>query len=141
MKYSCRRYLFSDKSTLRYSLFFVQHNIYIYNIYAPSAHGSSTQVGNLLATTYSKTHSSSHEFGTLVADDIYLKKICAKNSVGYTENVNGSGVRYMSDIRSAGFWSHFEASHRFSHTKELWYNKTVCLWMNIYIYIYIYIYI
>ena len=35
--------------------------------------------------------------------------------------------------------SQLEVSYMSSHTDELWYNETVCLWMTIYIYIYIYI--
>ena len=35
------------------------------------------------------------------------------------------------------FWSKLEASCVSSHTDELWYNETFCLWMTIYIYIYI----
>ena len=34
------------------------------------------------------------------------------------------------------FRSQLQASYVSSHTEELWYKKTVCLWMTIYIYIY-----
>ena len=44
-----------------------------------------------------------------------------------------------SNIKLGGFWSQLQASYMSSHTEELWYSKTVCLWMTIYIYIYIYI--
>ena len=37
-----------------------------------------------------------------------------------------------------GFQSQLEASYVSSLIEELWYNKTACLWMTIYIYIYIY---
>ena len=39
------------------------------------------------------------------------------------------GVRYPTDLKSAGFQSQLEASRVFSHTEEYWYNETVCLWM------------
>ena len=42
-----------------------------------------------------------------------------------------------SSIKLGGFWSQLQASYVSSNTEELWYNKTVCLWMTIYIYIYI----
>ena len=42
-----------------------------------------------------------------------------------------------SSIKLGGFRLQLEASHLPSHTEELWYNETVCLWMSIYIYIYI----
>ena len=48
------------------------------------------------------------------------------------------GVRYPTDVKSAGFQSQQKAYHLCSHTEELWYNETICMWM-IYIYIYIYI--
>ena len=43
-----------------------------------------------------------------------------------------------SSIKVGGFWSQLQASYMSSHTEELWYNETVCLWMTLYIYIYIY---
>ena len=43
-----------------------------------------------------------------------------------------------SNVKLGGFQSQLQASYVSSHTEELWYNKTVCLWMTIYIYIYIY---
>ena len=43
-----------------------------------------------------------------------------------------------SNVKLAGFLSQFQASYVSSHTEELWYNETVCLWMTIYLYIYIY---
>ena len=47
-----------------------------------------------------------------------------------------------SKVKLGGFRSQLKASYVSSHIDELWYNKTVCLWMTIqYIYIYIYIYI
>ena len=39
------------------------------------------------------------------------------------------------DTKLGGFQSQLEASYVSSHTEELWYNETVCLWMTIYIYI------
>ena len=45
-----------------------------------------------------------------------------------------------SNVKLGGFRSQLQASYVSRHTEELWYNETVCLWMNIYIYIYIYIY-
>ena len=56
----------------------------------------------------------------------------------------GLGVCHQPDIKLRGFQSQFWASYVSSHTEELWYNETVCLWMKThiyYIYIYIYIYI
>ena len=44
-----------------------------------------------------------------------------------------------SSVKLGGFRSQLEASCMSSHTEELWYNETVCLWMTIYMHIYIYI--
>ena len=41
-----------------------------------------------------------------------------------------------SNVKLGGFRFQLQASYMSSHTEELWYNKTVCLWMTIYIYIY-----
>ena len=41
-----------------------------------------------------------------------------------------------SNVKLVGFRSQLQASYVSSHTEELWYNETVCLWMTIYIYIY-----
>ena len=38
----------------------------------------------------------------------------------------------MSSVKLGGFRSQLEASCVSSHTEELWYNETVCLWMPIY---------
>ena len=38
-----------------------------------------------------------------------------------------------SNVKMGGFQSELQASYMSSHTEELWYNKTVCLWMTIYI--------
>ena len=46
-----------------------------------------------------------------------------------------------SNIKLGGFRDQLQASYVSSHTEELLYNETVCLWMTIYIYIYVYIYI
>ena len=43
------------------------------------------------------------------------------------------------NVKLGGFRSQLRASYVSSHTEELWYNETVCLWMTIYIHIYIYI--
>ena len=40
-----------------------------------------------------------------------------------------------SNVKLGGFRSQLQASNLSSHTEELWYNETVCLWMTIYIYI------
>ena len=47
--------------------------------------------------------------------------------------------RYVtkSNIELGGFQSQLQVSYMSSHTEELSYNETVCLWMTIYIYIYI----
>ena len=50
-----------------------------------------------------------------------------------------SGLRYPTDVESAGFEPLLEAFRVSSHADELWYNETVNLWITIYIYIYIYI--
>ena len=44
-----------------------------------------------------------------------------------------------SNVKLARFQSQLQASYVSSHTEELWYNETVCLWITIYIYIYIHI--
>ena len=43
-----------------------------------------------------------------------------------------------SNVKLSRFRFQLQASYVSSHTEELWYNETVCLWMTIYIYIYIY---
>ena len=40
-----------------------------------------------------------------------------------------------SNVKLGGFRSQLQASYVSSHTEELWYNETVCLWMTIYIWI------
>ena len=45
-------------------------------------------------------------------------------------------VRTKSNVKMGRFRSRLQASYVSSHTEELWYNETVCLWMTIYIYIY-----
>ena len=42
-----------------------------------------------------------------------------------------------SSVKLGVFRSQLEVSCNSSHTEELWYNQTVCLWMTIFIYIYI----
>ena len=39
-----------------------------------------------------------------------------------------------SKVKLGGFRSQLQVSYVSSHTEELWYNETVCLWMTIYIY-------
>ena len=41
-----------------------------------------------------------------------------------------------SNVNFGRFRFQFQASYVSSHTEELWYSETVCLWMTIYIYIY-----
>ena len=36
----------------------------------------------------------------------------------------------MSSVKLGEFQSQLEVSSVFSHIEELWYNKTVCLWMT-----------
>ena len=43
-----------------------------------------------------------------------------------------------SNVKLDRFQSQLHTSYMSSHTEELWYNKTVCLWMTLYTYIYIY---
>ena len=38
-----------------------------------------------------------------------------------------------STVKLGGFFSQLQAPYKSSHTEELWYNETVCLWMIIYI--------
>ena len=59
--------------------------------------------------------------------------VYAKNSFTYSENDDGSGVRYLTDIKPNGFQSHLEVFRGSSPTEELRYNERVCLWMTIYI--------
>ena len=47
----------------------------------------------------------------------------------------------ITGLKSAGFWSQHEISRTSGHTKELWYNETISLWMMMMMMIYIYIYI
>ena len=86
-----------------------------------------------------KINSSSHELSISAIHWIICKKYSVKNSFTNHENDNGSGVRYQTAEKSAGFISQLEASCMSSHTEELWSNETVCLWIIMYIYIYIYI--
>ena len=44
---------------------------------------------------------------------------------------------YPTDVKSVRFQCQLEAFRVSNHTEELWYNKTVNLWMNVYIYIYV----
>ena len=43
------------------------------------------------------------------------------------------GVCHQPDVKLGGFRSRLGASRVSSHTEELWYDETVCLWMIIYI--------
>ena len=52
------------------------------------------------------------------------------------EFARGGTVEYPSGVKSAVFRSQFQAYRVSSHSDELWYNETDCLWMD-YIYIYI----
>ena len=47
------------------------------------------------------------------------------------------GSWYLADVKLSGFHSQRIASLRSRHTDALWYNKTVCWWITLYIYIYI----
>ena len=42
-----------------------------------------------------------------------------------------------SNVKLGAFRSQLQVSYVSSHTEELWYNETTCLWKRIYIYIYI----
>ena len=44
-----------------------------------------------------------------------------------------------SNIKLCGFLSQLKTSYVSSHTEELSYNETICLWMKMYIYIYVYV--
>ena len=41
----------------------------------------------------------------------------------------------QSNVKLGGFRSQLQVSYVSSHTEDLWYNETVCLWMTIYVYI------
>ena len=56
-----------------------------------------------------------------------------KKSITYAEN--NDGVRYLIDVKSAGFNYRLEASRWTSHTEKLWYNEIVHQWMTVYVYI------
>ena len=55
-------------------------------------------------------------------------------SFTYAENDDGPGVRYPTDVKSAGFQTQLEASRVFSHTVVLLYNETVSLSMTVYMF-------
>ena len=40
-----------------------------------------------------------------------------------------------SNVKLGVFRSQLQASYASSHTEELWYNETDCLWMTIYVYV------
>ena len=40
-----------------------------------------------------------------------------------------------SNVKLGWFRSQLQASYMSSHTEELWYDETVCLWMTIYVYV------
>ena len=67
------------------------------------------------------------ELSIPLADNVYVKNIYMKNYFAYAEKDDSSRIRYPTESKSAGFQSHFE---------EVWYNKTFCGWLYIYIYIY-----
>ena len=49
-----------------------------------------------------------------------------QNSVTFTENNDGSGARYTTDVESAGYRSQRKTTCVSCHTEELYCNKTVC---------------
>ena len=51
---------------------------------------------------------------TPVVDNVYVKYCFT-----YAENDDGTGVRYPTDVKSAGFRSQLEGSHESNHTEEL----------------------
>ena len=71
-----------------------------------------------------------------VAVNVYKKKSKEK-SLQKRKNYDGSGVRYPTDVKSAGFRSQLEATHVSSHNEESWYNEPVCMWMTIYMRVWI----
>ena len=79
-----------------------------------------------------KMQSSSHELSSPIADSVYVKKYLRKNSFTYAEKDDSYGLRYPTDVRSAGFQSQVEAYRVSSHSEELWYNETVSLCVTIY---------
>ena len=85
-----------------------------------------------------KCNSSSHELSTLAVNNVYAKKINIKIFLHLCWYEDGPGVRYMTNVKSAGFQFQLEASRGPSKSEELWYNKTVCEWQYMYIYIRIY---
>ena len=45
--------------------------------------------------------------------------------MAFTENNDSSGIRYLTDVKSTGFWSQLEA---YCVSEELRYNETVSGW-------------
>ena len=57
----------------------------------------------------------------------FHRKFVCKDTGSYFETPK-------SNVKVGEFRSQLQASYVSSHTEELWYNETVCLWMTIYIY-------
>ena len=55
------------------------------------------------------------------------------NSLTDVERLLAEPSDTKSSVKLGGFRSQFQASYVSSHTEELWYNETACLWMTIYI--------
>ena len=106
------------------------------NIYAIHPVGWALYWGIYWVPRKLKCNSSSHKLSTPSSQWCMCKKIYVKNSFTNAENDDGSMVRYLTDVKSARFWSQLEASWVSSCTEEFWYNETVYLWMTIYAYIY-----
>ena len=100
-----------------------------------------------LAKEFSATarimQSSSNELSNLVADNECCCCCCCYiipyNSLAIMVHLLAEQSDTKSNVKLGEFQSRLQLSNVSSHTEELWYNETVCLWMTIYIYIYIYI--
>ena len=91
-----------------------------------SPHGLSCRVGNCRLSHACKCKTLFINSGIRYAYmNIYLKISLLLQSLG---------ERCPANEKSARFRFQLEASHVSSHTKELWYNNTLCLWMIIYIF-------
>ena len=84
--------------------------------------------------------SSSNKLSTLVFDCAKCKQTKANTKCVINPeltHVAEMAVQFdtMSNGKLGGFRSQLEVSYESSHTEELWYKVTVCLWMTLYIYI------
>ena len=114
--------------------------IYIYIYIHTRSWGVSTLAKELVVATCIM-QSSSSELSISVSNCAKCKQTkfntYAVNSQVDVESQSGLGVCHWPDVMLGRFRSQLETSYMSSHTEELWYNKTICLSMTIYIYIYL----